>query len=164
MGYRGRVVVWVCLVFIFCALTAPLGAETNSSLELEEVLVQASPIIEGNVVDDFGSLSTVVSQEQMERLNAQDLGTALRKTPGVSISRYNPIGSFGGGEGGGVFIRGMGSSRPGAEIKTFVDGVPMYMSVWNHPLLDLMSIDAAQSIEVFKGPQPQKFDNAFSAI
>ncbi|MFP4049228.1 MAG: TonB-dependent receptor, partial [Desulfovermiculus sp.] len=128
------------------------------------VLVQASPIIEGNVVDDFGSLATVVSQDQMERLNAQDLGTALRKTPGVSISRYNPIGSFGGGEGGGVFIRGMGSSRPGAEIKTFVDGVPMYMSVWNHPLLDLMSIDAAQSIEVFKGPQPQKFGNAFSAI
>jgi iron complex outermembrane receptor protein len=40
----------------------------------------------------------------------------------------------------------------------------MYMSVWNHPLLDLMSIDAAQSIEVFKGPQPQQFGNAFSAI
>jgi iron complex outermembrane receptor protein len=27
-----------------------------------------------------------------------------------------------------------------------------------------LSIDAAQSIEVFKGPQPQKFGNAFSAI
>ncbi|MFW6106143.1 MAG: TonB-dependent receptor, partial [Desulfovermiculus sp.] len=150
-------------VFYF-ALAAPLSAKTNETMELEEVLVQASPIIEGNTVDDFGALTTVVSQDQMERLNAQDLGTALRKTPGVSISRYNPIGSFGGGEGGGVFIRGMGSSRPGAEIKTFVDGVPMYMSVWNHPLLDLMSIDAAQSIEVFKGPQPQKFGNAFSAI
>ncbi|MFP4428949.1 MAG: TonB-dependent receptor, partial [Desulfovermiculus sp.] len=145
-------------------LAAPLSAKTNETMELEEVLIQASPIIEGNTVDDFGALTTVVSQDQMERLNAQDLGTALRKTPGVSISRYNPIGSFGGGEGGGVFIRGMGSSRPGAEIKTFVDGVPMYMSVWNHPLLDLMSIDAAQSIEVFKGPQPQKFGNAFSAI
>ncbi|MFW5899858.1 MAG: TonB-dependent receptor [Desulfovermiculus sp.] len=154
--------VYLC-VFYF-ALAAPLSAKTNETMELEEVLVQASPIIEGNTVDDFGALTTVVSQDQMERLNAQDLGTALRKTPGVSISRYNPIGSFGGGEGGGVFIRGMGSSRPGAEIKTFVDGVPMYMSVWNHPLLDLMSIDAAQSIEVFKGPQPQKFGNAFSAI
>jgi iron complex outermembrane receptor protein len=154
--------VYLC-VFHF-VLAAPLSAKTNETMELEEVLVQASPIIEGNVVDDFGSVTTVISQDQMERLNAQDLGTALRKTPGVSISRYNPIGSFGGGEGGGVFIRGMGSSRPGAEIKTFVDGVPMYMSVWNHPLLDLMSIDAAQSIEVFKGPQPQKFGNAFSAI
>jgi iron complex outermembrane receptor protein len=154
----------VCLCVFHFALAAPLCAETNETMELEEVLVQASPIIEGNVVDDFGSLTTVISQDQMERLNAQDLGTALRKTPGVSISRYNPIGSFGGGEGGGVFIRGMGSSRPGAEIKTFVDGVPMYMSVWNHPLLDLMSIDAAQSIEVFKGPQPQEFGNAFSAI
>ncbi|MFW5971378.1 MAG: TonB-dependent receptor [Desulfovermiculus sp.] len=159
---RFAMLVYLC-VFYF-ALAAPLSAKTNETMELEEVLVQASPIIEGNTVDDFGALTTVVSQDQMERLNAQDLGTALRKTPGVSISRYNPIGSFGGGEGGGVFIRGMGSSRPGAEIKTFVDGVPMYMSVWNHPLLDLMSIDAAQSIEVFKGPQPQKFGNAFSAI
>ena len=164
MGDRGRVVMGVCFVLVFCISAASLSAQTNASMEMEEVLVQASPIIEGNVVDDFGALSTVVSQEQMERLNAQDLGTALRRTPGVSISRYNPIGSFGGGEGGGVFIRGMGSSRPGAEIKTFVDGVPMYMSVWNHPLLDLMSVDAAQSIEVFKGPQPQKFGNAFSAI
>ncbi|MFP4285978.1 MAG: TonB-dependent receptor [Desulfovermiculus sp.] len=159
---RFAMLVYLC-VFHF-VLAAPLSAKTNETMELEEVLIQASPIIEGNTVDDFGALTTVVSQDQMERLNAQDLGTALRKTPGVSISRYNPIGSFGGGEGGGVFIRGMGSSRPGAEIKTFVDGVPMYMSVWNHPLLDLMSIDAAQSIEVFKGPQPQKFGNAFSAI
>lgn len=164
MGGRSLIVILVCLCIVHLSPAAPLGAESNSSLQLDEVVVQASPIIEGNVVDDFGSMATVVSQEQMERLNAQDLGTALRKTPGVSISRYNPIGSFGGGEGGGVFIRGMGSSRPGAEIKTFVDGVPMYMSVWNHPLLDLMSIDAAQSIEVFKGPQPQKFGNAFSAI
>ena len=43
----------------------------------------------------------------MDNLNAADLGTALRRTPGVNISRYNPIGSFGGAEGGGIFIRGM---------------------------------------------------------
>lgn len=132
--------------------------------QLEEIVVIANPIIEGNQVDRYGASSTVVTQEQIEDLNAVDLGTALRRSPGVTISRYNPVGSFGGAEGGGIFIRGMGSSRPGGEIKTLIDGVPMYMSVWNHPLLDLLSIDSADSLQVHKSPQPQLFGNAFAVI
>ena len=131
---------------------------------LEDVEVVASPIIESNQLDRYASEKTSVSEEQIRDLNAQDLPSALRMTPGVNISRYNPIGSFGGAEGGAVFIRGQGSSRPGAEIKTLVDGVPMYMNVWNHPLLDLMSIDPAHTIEVYKSPQPQYFGNAFAVV
>lgn len=131
---------------------------------MEEVEVVASPIIQGNVLDRYAAQKTNVSEEQISDLNAQDLASALRRTPGVNISRYNPIGSFGGAEGGAVFIRGQGSSRPGAEIKTLVDGVPMYMSVWSHPLLDLMSIDPAHQIEVYKSPQPQHFGNAFAIV
>lgn len=142
----------------------PPGLGFAQTHELEEIVVVSTPIIEGNQVDRYGAGATVVTEDQISDLNAQDLGTALRRTPGVNISRYNPIGSFGGAEGGGVFIRGMGSSRPGSEIKTFIDGVPMYMSVWNHPLLDLLSIDPASSIEVYKSPQPQHFGNAFGVI
>ncbi|BBO89535.1 TonB-dependent receptor [Desulfosarcina ovata] len=131
---------------------------------LEPIWVTARPIIEGNRRDDYGSVKTVITEEQLDDLNAQDIETALRQTPGVNMSRFNPVGSFGGAEGGGVFIRGMGSSRPGAEIKTLVDGAPMFMSVWNHPLLDLMSIDSARSIEVYKSPQPQHFGNAFGVV
>jgi iron complex outermembrane receptor protein len=131
---------------------------------MEEVKVVASPIIQGNQQDSYASQKTTVSEEQISDLNAQDLASALRMTPGVNISRYNPIGSFGGASGGAVFIRGQGSSRPGAEIKTLVDGVPMYMSVWNHPLLDLMSIDPAHTVEVYKSPQPQYFGNAFAVV
>lgn len=147
-----------------CAVWWMMSPGSALAQKLEEVLVVSTPIIEGNQVDRYGSTSTVVTEEQLSDLNAQDLGTALRRTPGVTISRYNPIGSFGGAGGGAVFIRGMGSSRPGAEIKTFIDGVPMYMSVWNHPLLDLLSIDPASSIQVYKSPQPQHFGNAFAAI
>jgi len=157
-----KLVLSFLLIFLSSGLQQA-WAEKDEAIYLGEVLVQ-EPIIQGNTVDEFGSLTTIVTEDQIERLNAQDLGSALRKTPGVSISRYNPVGSFGGGEGGAVFIRGQGSSRPGAEIKTFIDGVPMFMSVWNHPLLDLMAIDPASSIEVYKGPQPQSFGNAFSAV
>jgi outer membrane receptor protein involved in Fe transport len=140
-----------------------LAYESGSS-DLATIIVTATPIIEGNERDRYGSEKTVVSEDQMEDLNAQDLTTALRRTPGVNISRYNMIGAFGGATGGGVFIRGMGASRPGAEIKTFIDGVPMFMSVWNHPLLDLMSIDPAESVEVYKSPQPYMFGNALAAV
>ena len=132
--------------------------------ELPAVQVLATPIIEGNQVDTFGGVSTVVGQEQVLELNAQDLPAALRRTPGVTISRYNPIGAFGGGEGGAVFVRGMGSSRPGGEVKTYIDGVPVSMGVFNHPLMDILPVDAAASIQVVKGPQPGRFGNTFSAI
>jgi iron complex outermembrane receptor protein len=132
---------------------------------MEEVVVTASPIIEGNRVNSFGGSSTVVTEEQIADLNAQDLPSALRLVPGVVISRHNPIGSFGGGEGGSITIRGMGSSRPGAEIQTLVDGIPKFVSVWSHPLMDTLSIDPVERIEVYKGAQPLQFGNsAFGAV
>lgn len=148
---------------LFLALLWAMPAMADDAYELGEIRVTA-PIIEGNVTDPYGGQKTLVSEEQIEDLNAQDLTSALRRTPGVTISRYNPVGSFGGGEGGAVFIRGMGSSRPGSEIKAYVDGVPMYMSIWNHPLMDLLAIDAARSVEVYKSPQPQNFGNAVAAV
>ncbi|GAB1409325.1 TonB-dependent receptor plug domain-containing protein [Desulfovibrionales bacterium] len=153
----------ISLLAILAMMLVPWAGHAQDA-QLTEIHVIATPIIEGNQVDSFGASSTVVTREQMTDLSAVDLGTALRRTPGVTISRYNPIGSFGGSEGGGIFIRGMGTSRPGGEIRTFIDGVPMYMSVWNHPLLDLLSIDSADSIQIYKSPQPQVFGNAFAAV
>jgi len=131
---------------------------------LEELTVVGTPVIEGVETDRYAGQKTSITEVQISDLGALDLSHALRRTPGVSITRFNQVGSFGGATGGSVFIRGMGSSRPGAEIKTLVDGVPMGMSVWNHPLLDLMSIDAAHSIEVYKGPQPHRFGNALGLV
>ncbi|WP_461208814.1 TonB-dependent receptor [Desulfocurvus sp. DL9XJH121] len=139
-------------------------ASAAGEVQLEEVNVVASPIIQGNKVDRYGATTTVVGQDQIEDLGALDISSALRRTPGVTITRYNQVGAFGGGEGGAVFIRGMGSSRPGAEIKTYIDGVPVYMGLWNHPLIDLLPVDPAESIEVIKGPQPNRFGDALSAI
>jgi len=139
--------------------------EEEEALRLEEIVVVAPAIIEGNEVNEYGSLVTVVSKEQISDLNAQDLPSALRRTPGVVISRHNPIGSFGGAEGGSIFIRGQGSSRPGAEIQMLVDGVPKFVSVWTHPLMDVLSVDMVDRAEVYKGAQPVLFGNmSFGAV
>ena len=155
--------IWYGVSLSLLGTTAAAQAE-NQPVELPETMVIGSSVIDQNKVDSFGSLTTVVGQDQIRDLNALDLSSALRRTPGVTVSRFNPVGSFGGAEGGAVYIRGMGASRPGSEIKTYIDGVPFYMGVWGHPLLDLLPINAMQSISVYKGPQPQKFGNTFAAI
>lgn len=147
---------------VLMALANSAGAE--ELINLPGVVVTAHPIIEEVNVDAYSSTSAVVTENQLRDQNAVDLASALRRTPGVQISRYNPVGAFGGDQGGAVYIRGMGVSRPGSEIKTYIDGVPFYMGVWGHPLLDLLPVNGMQSITVYKSPQPQINGNNFASI
>ena len=141
------------------------GASPKRTYGMEELLVVAPPVIEGNRVNRLGSQETVVTEQQIDDLNAQDLPSALRMTPGVVVSHHNPVGSFGGGEGGSIFIRGMGISRPGAEIQILMDGIPKFVSVWTHPLMDVLSVDVIDQMQVYKGAQPVLFGNmAFAAV
>lgn len=146
----------LALLCLFPAFAQPV--------QLDRVEVSASPIMEGSRVDARANRTTVIGADQIEALNAQDLASALRRTPGVTITRYNAVGAFGGGEGGAVLIRGLGSSRPGGEVVTLVDGVPNYNAVFNHPLLDLMSVDAAAHIVVAHRASPVAAGNQFASI
>ena len=128
------------------------------------VEVTARPDIAEVDIDKFSSVSAVVTEETIRDLHSVDLASALRNTPGTQISRYNPVGSFGGDQGGAIFIRGMGLSRPGSEIKTYIDNVPMYMPVWNHALLDLLPVNGMSDITIYKSPQPQINGNNFASI
>lgn len=150
----------LCAIACWPALT---WAQTPNP-PLQRVEVTGLPVIESLQTDPFGSISTTVGESQVRDLQALDLSSALRRTPGVTVSRFNPVGSFGGDEGGAVHVRGLGASRPGSEIKTYVDGIPFYMGVWNHALLDLLPINGMSRITVHKGPQPQHYGNTFAAI
>lgn len=145
------------------ALAAAAQAQSEPTSP-QRVEITGTPIIESNRTDAFGSLATEVGESQVRELSAIDLSSALRRTPGVTVSRFNPVGSFGGDEGGAVYVRGLGASRPGSEVKTYVDGIPFYMGVWNHALLDLLPTGGMARITVYKGPQPQSFGNTFAAI
>ena len=139
--------------------------EERRPVRMDEVVVTASPITEGNQVNRLGSQVTSVTEDQIGDLNAQDFQSAVRMVPGVIISRQNPVGSFGGGDGGAIYIRGMGSARPGGEIQMVVDGIPKVVGVWTHPLMDIMSVDQAQRIDIYKGAQPVLFGNgAFGVV
>lgn len=142
-------------------IASVLPAQT---IVLDKVEVVAPAIVSGTAVDSFAGRTTTVEADQLVALNAQDLTSALRRIPGVTIARYNAVGSFGGGEGGSILLRGLGSSRPGGEIKTTVDGVPKYNATFNHPLLDLLSIDLASSVEVAHRAAPLAAGNMFAGV
>lgn len=130
-----------------------------------KVSVTARPVLEEVRREPLAGAVTSVGARQIEDLNAGDAAAALRRVPGLVVSRYNVVGSYGGGDGGGVFARGQGAGRPGAELSFAVDGVVKTAGVWTHPLLDALPIDAAGRIDVYKGAQPVLFGNmAFATI
>jgi len=129
------------------------------------ITVEDSPIVESSRIDVSGSLVTTVAEQQIDDLYAQDLTSALRRVPGVVISRYNPVGAYGGGDGGAIFIRGHGSGRPGGEITMLTDGIPRFVGIWTHPLIDVANIDSVHSIDIYRSAQPVMIGNmAFGAV
>lgn len=151
-------------LFLILVMATSVFSEEESKEEkeitLEEVKVVASPVIDGIKIDDYGNPVTTITQKQIEDLNALDFQSALREIPGVTISRFNMVGSYGGDQGGSIYIRGMGGERPGAEIQTLIDGRPSFVGLWTHPLMDLMGVSNVDHIDVYKGAQPVLFGNS----
>lgn len=139
-------------------------AAQASSSNATEILVTASPITAYEEIAPGGGSVSVVGREQVERQDAKELSTALRCVPGVTVSRFDPLGAYGGADGGAIYIRGEGAGRPGSEVKIYSDGIPRESGVWNHPLLDMTPVDFADSISVSKGPQPQAYAGTFGAV
>ena len=147
------------------APAAPVPAPSAPAPRTEEVTVVAPPILEENRVAKDGTQIGVVSARQIEALDAGDLTSALRRVPGIVVARYDVVGGYGGADGGAIYIRGQGTGRPGAEIAMLTDGVPRFVGVWTHPLIDNLSIDGADRIEIYRSPQPVRFgDGASGAV
>ena len=136
----------------------------ENTTESGEIVVVASPIVQYEQVGKDGANNAVIGRGQIERLSATDLPTALRQVPGVAISRYSPVGAYGGGDGGSVYLRGAGTARPGGEVRIYTDGVPRESGVWGHPLMDIVPIDFADRLTIAKNPQPQHYAGTFGAV
>lgn len=157
-----RIVSIVVISLGFCVFAANEDVSAPSTnIEIEVV---ASPIAQSEEFTADGAETVTIGAGQMSRLSAQDLQTALRQIPGVTVSRYSPIGSFGGAQGGSVYVRGTGESRPGGTLTVLQDGVPTVGAFFNHPLLDLNPIDFSEAVTVTKTPRSRGVVNAFSSI
>lgn len=146
------------------AQDAPTNLVAEAEQEVQVIEVVASPITEYERIGKDGANQVIIGRPQLERLNATDLPTALRQVPGIAISRFNPIGAYGGADGGSFYVRGSGAARPGGEIRTFTDGVPRFSGVWEHPIMDIIPIDFADQITIARNPQPHHYPGTFGAV
>lgn len=161
---RGCAALVAALAPLLVFAAQPAIAPAAAPVSLPAFEVADSPLANVSEADAFSSGATTVSARQLQEMEALDFASALRRTPGVTITRFNQVGAFGGGEGGAIFLRGLGTSRPGGEIKILVDGVPKLNGVFNHPLLDLLSVDGASRIEVHGRATPLEYGNTFAAV
>lgn len=152
------------MLAILLAAAIILEEEGATGEELPRVEVVATPILQEERILKNGAEVCILTRSQLENINAQDLQSALRQVPGVAISRYSAIGSYGGGQGGSIFIRGLGVSRPGGELRVYSDGAPRESGVWSHPLMDANPIDFADEIRVVKVAHPELVAGAFAAV
>lgn len=159
-----RYVPQITLVLISVSLYAEPITLSQLNTNTTPIVITASPISDSEQTALDGASSVTVGRAQLERLSATDLPTALRQVPGVTISRYSPIGAYGGAQGGSIYVRGAGTARPGGEVKIYTEGVPRESGVWSHPLMDIVPIDFAENISVAKNPQPQNYPDSFGAI
>ncbi len=163
-----RVIRLTAVLVIALAGGAVNGAGADESvapvLEATPVVVTAPPLVDQERVTGFGGSVSVVSRTQVEDAGAQDLPSALRRVSGVNISRYTLLGAFGGADGGSVYVRGRGTGRPGSDTMVYSDGVPRKVGVWDHPLMDVLAVDHAERISVYKGPQPAISSGSFGSV
>jgi len=165
MNRGSRLSAAILLLAVVSITTANAEIRPDTVYELPPVVVVGNAIIDENIIELTGFTITRVSGRQIEDLNALDLPSAMRRVPGVMISRHNLVGSYGGGEGGAVYIRGMGAARPGASVQMLQDGVPKFVGVWTHPLMDLLSVDHLEHIDIYKSPRPVLWGNmSFGAV
>jgi iron complex outermembrane receptor protein len=61
---------YAVLILVLFAHELPAAEEADKTTRLEELTVVATPIIQGNEVDRYASQKTVVTESQIEDLNA----------------------------------------------------------------------------------------------
>jgi len=130
------------------ALSAPANAqETDVGRRLETVTVTATKRAEN--AQDISQSLTVVSEEQLKLIGAQDFADLVNLTPGVEL-RNTQAGK------GAISIRGVSelntanlAGGTGSSVGFYLDEMPLAMAGY---LPDIKSFDI-QRVEVLKGPQ-----------
>jgi iron complex outermembrane recepter protein len=139
------------------ALTAARAEDADSAAaqrskgdqtELQEIIVTANKRAEN--LQSIGAGISVVSDERLDQLGANNLADFLQDVPGVNLQ------SFGAPGFGSIEIRGISPQSVGATVSTYIDNIPVggSSSVGENGefLPDLDPADI-QRVEVLKGPQ-----------
>lgn len=130
------------LLFIALAsgVAAPMAIATEKTATLDTVVVNANRLPQE--IDDVYSAVSVVTREDIERLQPASLPALLATIPGVGITQSGGKGSL-----SGLFIRGTKS----AQSLVLVDGIRSASAASGTTPLETLSVDQIERIEIIRG-------------
>jgi iron complex outermembrane receptor protein len=121
---------------------------------------RAKPDPTSPVSDPYGSRNVVI-EDRIQEQGSLDILDSLRDVPGVMVSKRNMIGT---NTGTSLYIRGRGATHPSIETITMFDGVPRNGMIYGQSMADGIPVFAADSIEIYKSPQPSVFGTGYGIV
>jgi iron complex outermembrane receptor protein len=131
----------------------------GEGLTVEEQRPPAAPV--SPETDSFGAQHNEVSGEQIREQGSLDILDALRDVPGVVFSKRNIIGT---NTGSSVYVRGRGYTHPSLDTTVSFDDVPRFGLIYGQSMADSIPVFAAESVEIYKYPQPSSFGAGYANI
>ncbi len=127
-----------CATILSPAALAQQQVEDN---ELEEIVVTATRI--PTPLDDVLSTTTVITSEDIERIQPRDLGSLLSRKSGLSFRD-----SGGKGSAGGIFVRGTDEKH----VLILIDGIRTSSATDGLTKIENIPLSSIDRIEIVKGP------------
>jgi len=128
--------------------------DTTQTYELDQVVITGTRI-KREKAKIPNSVTVVGEQEIDESGSVNVLPLLSNKVPGLFLNERGMVG-FGVGprSGGGISMRGLGSSGDPANTRVLVlvDGQPQFMGVFGHPIHDAYFSTNVERVEVIRGP------------
>ena len=128
------------LILLPTANTLADTFERDQALKLPDVLISANRQVEAR--NDSSAANTVLTREDIDRLQPNSIADLLRRVPGVQVAQTGGRGSL-----PGVYIRGTQS----AQSLVLVDGQRIGNSTSGDSNLQHINIEQVERVEVLRG-------------
>ena len=119
-----------------------LYSASSIAVDLNPVVITATRTLQA--VDETLSAVTVITREDIERNQTQDIYEALRSVPGIDLARTG-----GTGNDVSVFMRGTNSDH----VLVLIDGVRVASTTFGTFAFNTLDISSVERIEIIRGPK-----------
>jgi outer membrane cobalamin receptor len=141
--------------FFPLSITAQVKKD-SAVVHLPEVVIQSQQVADSRKL--MPASLTIINKVMLQSSPKMDiLQEAEQATPGLFIAGKGIMGAGAGPLGSGkISMRGLMSSS-NSSTQILVDGVPMMMGLFGHPLTDAIEQSNVERIEVLRGPSSMQY-------